>query len=232
MKALTGYLHDFLNFFFPEVCAACGKNLFNNESRICTSCIYHFPYTNFINDPQNAVARQLWGRFDFVHADAFLYFNKGGKVQNMMHELKYNNRPEVGFRLGELYGAAFLGNESWHAPDLIIPVPLHPKKLKKRGYNQAEHIARGLGAITGIPVETELLIRSAETETQTKKSRYDRFENMNAAFAVIDAAQLENKHILIVDDVVTSGGTFEGCANALLKAAGSRISIAAIAFSK
>lgn len=232
MKALTGYLHDFVNLFFPEVCAACGSNLFKNEAVICTSCIYHFPYTTFIKDPQNAVARQLWGRFPFLQADAFLYFNKGGKVQSMMHELKYNNRPEVGFRLGELYGSTLLSSPDWIKPDLIIPVPLHPKKLKKRGYNQAEHIANGLSAATGIPVEPALLVRAIETETQTRKSRYDRYENMSEAFAISDESKVVDRHVVIVDDVVTTGGTFEGCAGALLKVPGSRISIAALAFSK
>jgi len=232
MKVLTGYFYDFINLFFPEVCAGCGNSLFKNETAICTACIYRIPYTGFSSDPENLVVRQLWGRFPFVQADAFLYFNKGGKVQNMMHELKYNNRPEVGNRLGELYGSALIKNPDWISPDLIVPVPLHPKKLKKRGYNQAEHIAQGISKATNIPTDNSLLIRSHETETQTRKSRYDRYENMSAAFGVSNLIVVQGKHILLVDDVITTGATFEGCAEALLKAEDSRISIAALAFSK
>lgn len=232
MRVLTGYFHDFINLFFPEVCAGCGNSLFKNETAVCTACIYRIPYTGFSSDPENLVVKQLWGRFPFVQADAFLYFNKGGTVQNMMHELKYNNRPEVGYKLGELYGSALVKNPDWIHPDLIVPVPLHPRKLKKRGYNQAEHIAQGISGATGIPTDNSLLLRNHETETQTRKSRYDRYENMSAAFAVSELTRIQNTHILLVDDVITTGATFEGCAEALLQAEGSRISIAALAFSK
>lgn len=232
MKVLTGYFHDFLNLFFPEVCAGCGNSLFKNEIAICTACIYRIPYTNFYSDPENLVVKQLRGRFPFVRAHALLYFTKGGTVQNMIHELKYNNRPEVGYRLGELYGAALIKDPEWIEPDLIVPIPLHPKKLKKRGYNQAEHIAQGISAATGVRADSTLLIRKLETQTQTRKSRFDRYENMSSAFAVSEGRKVQNLHILLVDDVITTGATFEGCAYALLEAGGSKISIAALAFSK
>ena len=230
MNFVKSYLQDFVSLFFPELCSACGNNLFKNEQVICTSCTYHLPHTNFHTDPQNKVARQLWGRFEFIQANAFLYFSKGGKVQNLIHEMKYNNSPQTAFRLGELYGNALLTNKEWIMPDVIVPVPLHRRKLRKRGYNQSEYIAAGLSATLNIPQENGLLFRSAETETQTRKSRYNRYENMTDAFTVKDLASFEGKHIFLIDDVVTTGATFEACGVALQKIHGIQLSIGALAF--
>ena len=124
------YVNDFIGLFFPELCAACGKNLFKNEEVICTNCIYHLPYTMHHLDPENRVAKQLWGRFSFKQAGAFVYFKKGNKVQHIMHQLKYNNRPETGVKMGKLYAAELKRSPIWIMPDAIIPVPLHPKKKK------------------------------------------------------------------------------------------------------
>jgi ComF family protein len=232
VNIVKSYLHDFLALFFPELCSACGHNLFKNEQVICTNCTYHLPYTNFHTDPQNKVVRQLWGRFEFIQANAFLHFSKGGKVQNLMHELKYNNNPQTGYRLGELYGNILVKHEAWIMPDIIVPVPLHKKKLKKRGYNQSEFIAAGLAASLKIPMETGLLFRQSETETQTRKSRYNRYENMRDAFAVNDAEKFSGTHVLLMDDVITTGATFEACAQALLNIEGIKLSIGAIAFAE
>lgn len=230
MNALRGYFDDLISLFFPELCPACDRSLVKHENVLCTDCIYHLPYTGFNTDNENRVVRQLWGRFPFVHADAFLFYNKGGRVQNMMHRLKYRNCPEVGFRLGELYGNHLKGNPSWVAPDILIPVPLHARKLKKRGYNQAEQIAMGISAATNIPVEAYLIVRSAKTETQTKKSRYSRHENMKNAFTIVEPDKLRKKHVLLVDDVITTGATFESLATTILNLEETRVSIAALAF--
>lgn len=178
------------------------------------------------------MVRQLWGRFQFLQANAFLHFSKGGKVQNLIHELKYNNSPETGYRLGELYGNALIKHEGWVMPELIVPVPLHKKKLKKRGYNQSEFIAAGLSASLKIPVETNLLSRRNETETQTRKSRYNRYENMKDAFAVNKEEKFTGKHLFLIDDVITTGATFEACALALRSIEGIQLSIGAIAFAE
>lgn len=232
MNIVKSYLEDFLSLFFPDLCSACGRNLFKNEKVICTGCTYHLPYTGFHTDPENKVVRQLWGRFQFIQANAFLHFSKGGKVQSLMHELKYNNSPETGYRLGELYGNTLLTFEAWIMPDAIVPVPLHKRKLKKRGYNQSEHIAAGVASALNIPLETGLLVRQAETETQTRKSRYNRFENMKDAFAVKNAALFTGKHIFLIDDVITTGATFEACALALQHIEGVQLSIGALAFAE
>lgn len=232
MRFLGHYLADFLSLFFPELCAGCGTNLFKNEQVICTNCIYNLPVTNFHADPLNKLAKQLWGRFTFKQASSYVYFRKGGRVQNIMHQLKYNKRPEAGYRMGQLYAQVLKDSEQWIKPDLIIPVPLHPSKLKKRAYNQSEHFANGMASVLQIPVTSDNLARIENTETQTKKSRYARYENLNGAFICQDQMALENKHILIVDDVITTGATLEACCLVLLKLEQVDVSIATIAFAE
>jgi ComF family protein len=232
IKTLSAYLHDFAGLFFPELCSACGKSLFKGETTLCTGCIYNLPQTDFHNDPENRVAKQLWGRFPFQQATSFLYFQKGGLVQKALHQLKYNNSPQTGFKLGELYAHELKRSENWIKPDLIIPVPLHPRKLKKRGYNQSEHIAKGVGSILDIAVNTTLLIRSLNTNTQTKKNRFARYENLEGAFTLIKPELFNGLHLLLIDDVVTTGATLEACSLALLKIPETTISVASIAFSE
>jgi len=230
MNALYGYLEDFFSLFFPVLCPACGKNLFKNESILCTDCIYHLPYTNFHLEKDNRVARQLWGRIPFTGSAAFLYFRKGSRVQNLMHELKYNNKPEIGVKLGEMYGHALQISVGYKDADIIIPVPLHPKRLKERGYNQSDHFAHGLSKVLGIPLNTDILKRSVATATQTKRSRFSRYENMKDVFEVTDPDIIIGKHILLVDDVITTGATIEACSMKLLEIPLTTISIATIAF--
>ncbi len=232
MNLLSDILSDFLALFFPELCAACGTNLFKNEKVICTKCIYDLPVTNFHNDPENKLAKQLWGRFPFRQAASFVYFRKGSGVQNIIHQLKYNHRPEAGFRMGELYGSVLQRSESWVQPDVIIPIPLHPLKLRKRKYNQSEYIANGIGETLLIPINTQSLIRLENTETQTSKSRFDRYENLSGAFMCVNPKLLERKHVLLVDDVATTGATLEACALLLLEIKELEISVATLAFTE
>ncbi len=232
MTALYDFFGDLLALFFPELCAACGKNLFKNEQVICTNCIYHLPVTNFHSDVENKLARQLWGRFPFIQAASFVYFQKGNRVQNIMHQLKYNNRPEAGYRMGQLYAYELNRSLKWIKPDLIIPVPLHPLKMKKRRYNQSEYIAKGMASVLDIPLTLNNLMRIENTETQTRKSRFARYENLKGAFLVSEAGVLNDKHILLVDDVMTTGATLEACSIELLKIEGLRISVATVAFAE
>jgi len=232
MKGLLAYFNDLFCLFFPELCAACGQNLFRNEKIICTNCLYHLPRTNFHNDPQNKMARQLWGRFPFEQATAFVYFQKGNRVQNLMHQLKYNKKPEVGVRIGELYAWQLLRSEGWKKADLIIPIPLHPKRLKKRGYNQSEQISKGMAAVLKLPLSTQNLIRTENTESQTKKSRFARYENLKDAFIIKNSFELVQKHIILVDDVMTTGATMEACSIELLKIEGLKVSICTLAYAE
>lgn len=232
MKEIFRYFNDLFALFFPDLCSACGRNLFNNEQLICTYCIYHLPHTNFHNDPENRMAKQLWGRIPFVQACAFLYFRKGSKVQSLMHQIKYNKKPEAGKRAGELYGYELKQSDKFILPELIIPVPLHPSRLKKRGYNQSEYIAAGISSVLNIPVCRDNLSRTGNTETQTRKSRFARYENMKNAFHLNNQNSLINKHILLIDDVMTTGSTLEACSMKLLSVEGVRISICTLAYAE
>jgi ComF family protein len=232
MQNIYGYFQDFLALFFPELCAACGTNLFKNEQVICTNCIHHLPVTNFHRDLQNKLAKQLWGRFMFKQASSYVYFRKGGRVQNIMHQLKYNKYPEAGFRMGQLYAYQLNRCDEWIRPDLIIPVPLHPAKLKKRHYNQSDFIAAGMAEVLNIPVLSASLKRVEDTGSQTKKSRFSRYENLKEAFICCDQEGLTGKHVLLIDDIMTTGATVEACSLQLLTIEGLVLSIATIAFTE
>lgn len=230
MKWISSYLNDFFSLFFPDLCRACGKNLFKNENVICTDCIYHLPYTDFHLDEENKVTKQLFGRFPFESAAAFLYFKKGSRVQNLMHQLKYNHKPEVGLRIGEMYGYQLKKLEKYQRADLIIPVPLHASRMRKRGYNQSEHFGRGLSLQLGIECRSDILYRLVATSTQTRRSRFARYENMQEVFGVKHPELLTGKRVILVDDVITTGATIEACALTLQSMANVKISVLSIAF--
>jgi len=232
MFTLKRYTEDLINLLFPELCNGCGKLLYHGEKDICTKCLYDLPYTDFHLYQDNLVAKQLWGRLPVNAAMAMLYFKKGTKVQNLIHGLKYDGKTEVGLTLGKLLAKKLLQNELYPDIDLVIPVPLHQKKLRLRGYNQSEYIAAGLAEELGISISTKNLLRNKSTETQTKKARYTRYENMQDVFNVIKAEELADKHILLVDDVITTGATLEACGNTLLNHGIKKLSIAAVAFAE
>jgi len=222
------FVNDLIQFFYPDLCIACNQILTKQEKVICTQCSYHLPRTEFHKDPDNPVSQLFWGRVKIEYASAFFYFSKGSVYQPVIHKLKYNSRADIGLEMGKMYGAE-LRRTPFSQTDLIIPVPLHPKKMKIRGYNQSEMIARGLSATLNVPVNTTSLIRGEATQTQTRKSRFDRFRNVEGKFLVTNAAELEGKHIILADDVVTTGSTLEACAIALLQSEGTKVSILTLA---
>lgn len=234
MFALKRYTNDLINLLFPELCNGCGKLLYHGEKDICTKCLYDLPYTDFHLYEDNPVAKQLWGRLPVNAAMAMLYFKKGAKVQNLIHGLKYDGKTEIGIPLGKLLANKLSKSEFYTDVDLIVPVPLHQKKLRTRGYNQSEYIATGLAEELEVSLSTKHLLRNKATESQTKKARYTRYENMQDVFSVNEkkAHELADKHILLVDDVVTTGATLEACGNTLLKHGIKKLSIAAIAFAE
>lgn len=230
MNLKRSYLADFISLLFPELCAACNASLVAGEQLICTECRYNLPYTDFHRQPDNPVAQQFWGKVKLEGAYALLYFNKGGKVQNMMHRFKYKGMHEIGNLMGEIGGRQLAQSDIFKSADFIIPVPLHKKRLRARGYNQSACFAEGL--VTQLPalVELDNLVRVAATQTQTHKSRFERYRNMREVFRVVHPERLMNKHVLLVDDVVTTGSTLEACATELLKIEGLKLSIATIAY--
>jgi ComF family protein len=232
MFALKRYTEDLINLLFPALCNGCGKLLYHGEQDICSHCLFDLPVTDFHLYNDNPVAKQFWGRLPLYAATAMLYFQKGTKVQNLIHSLKYRNQTEVGVKLGQLLGAKLKTNKAYQDIDLIIPVPLHQKKLKLRGYNQSEYIAKGLAQELDLPMDIKNLFRNKATESQTRKARYHRYENMQEVFGVKDIIELAGKHILLVDDVITTGATLEACGNVLLAQGIGKLSIAALAFAE
>jgi ComF family protein len=232
MSFKGGYLADFVSLLFPELCAACGQSMMANEQVICTDCLYNLPYTNFHLQPDNIVAQQFWGRLDLQGAYALYFFTKGGKIQHILHQLKYKGMQQAGRMLGNIAGNQLIKNDIFNKVDLIIPVPLHKKRLKERGYNQSTCFAEGLAQKLNALVEDNNLVRVKATETQTHKSRFVRFENMQEVFSVNNPERLKHKHILLVDDVITTGSTLEACGLELLKIEGLKLSIATIAYAE
>jgi ComF family protein len=232
MKLLRSYLADFTSLLFPQLCSACGESLVAAEEVICTDCRYTLPFTNFHLQPDNIVARQFWGKVDIEAAYSLYYFAKGGKVQNLMHHFKYKGMQRIGNILGNIAGDQLKQNKKFATIDYIIPVPLHKSRLKQRGYNQSKCFADGLAEKLLAEVNGNNLVRIRATETQTHKSRFLRFENMQEVFKVTHAEELVNTHVLLVDDIVTTGSTLEACAIELLKIPGLKLSIATIAYAE
>lgn len=226
---MAGYLRGFANLFFPNTCTGCDQVLGQYEELICTDCWYRMPYTGFHLKPDNSTARQLWGRVKLESATSFLFFREASRVQRMMHHFKYRNAPQIGFIIGQRYGARLREVDDFADVDVVVPVPLHRKKLKKRGYNQSEFFARGLADALCRPTLVDGLTRIKEGDSQTRKSRYDRYQNMKNTFVVPRPELIENRHVLLVDDVLTTGSTIEACAEALLSHQGVRVSVATIA---
>ncbi len=221
---------DFLSLLFPRLCYGCGNHLMRNENLICTECYVVIPRTGYHNIPENPVAQLFWGRCLLERVAAFSYYNKGSRIRNLIHNLKYKGIKEIGVELGSIYGKSLRSSGFTADIDIIIPVPLHPLKRRKRGFNQSEVISDGLSAASGIPVDITTLIRATRSETQTKRSRYERWTNVEGIFCLNDASSLAGKHILLVDDVITTGSTIESCANELLKIEGVRVSVVALAY--
>jgi ComF family protein len=224
---LTNIATDFINLFSPRICPSCDEVLLRNENFLCTKCLYYLPKTNFYKDAKNEVARMFWGRAFIENATSFLYFQKGGLAQTLLHKLKYKGQQEIGYELGKLIGRDLL-ETAFNETQIIVPVPLHKNKLRKRGYNQSECIARGIAEIMGNPVN-HTLYKILPNSTQTKKHRYDRWANVEGIYAIRDKESIANKHILLVDDVITTGATLEACANALLQVENVKVSIVTVA---
>jgi ComF family protein len=222
---------DLLALFFPEVCAVCSNTLNAGEDYICTDCRLHLPYTNvhLLPPTDNPIARRFFGRLDVTNVLSFFSFTRAGRVQALLHNLKYRDQPELGVFLGKWYGSELKRSGYADAFDLILPVPLHKAKLRQRGYNQSDKFAEGLAVALEIPWSAEILKREIYSTTQTHKSRYERWENVEKIFQVNDPEQVKEKRILLVDDVLTTGATLEACGQELLDKGCATITVATIA---
>ncbi|MFT5167227.1 MAG: ComF family protein [Saprospiraceae bacterium] len=228
MQSLKNLKEGFISLFYPNLCLACGQNAPMPKQVVCTDCQYYLPKTNFHLEKENTFTDRLWGRFPLYTGAAFYHFIKKGRVQHLIHNLKYNNKPEVGYIIGLKYGEILKQAPLYRDIDVIIPVPLHPKKERQRGYNQSETFAKGLAESMEIKYAKNILIRSLATTTQTKKSRLERLENVSAAFQLKQPEVLRGKNVLIVDDVLTTGATLEACALKILEVPKVRVSLGTI----
>lgn len=226
---LKRYLSDLASLFFAQTCVGCDTSLVNGERLICTNCWYHLPHTHAHGDNRNSSARQLWGRVRVEAVASYWYFRDASRVKRIIHHLKYRNRPEIGTTIGIRYGAVLADTPPFNQAEIIVPVPLHPKKLRVRGYNQSAFFANGLAQAMKLPVAEHCIARRRATESQTHKNRYERYENMRKTFETIDADTIANRHVLLVDDVLTTGATLEACANALLESGATSVSAVTIA---
>jgi ComF family protein len=230
MNYLYDLWDDFVSLLFPRICYACGNYLMRNENLICTGCYVSVPRTNYHLQAENPVEKLFWGRCRIERAAAFSFYTKGSRIRNMIHRLKYSGISELGYELGRIYAVSLKSAGFTDDIDTIIPVPLHPSKKRSRGFNQSEYIATGISCVTGLPVNTAVLIRAETSATQTKRSRYDRWKNVEGIFRVVDADAIRSKHILLVDDVITTGSTIESCVNELLKVEDVRVSVIALGY--
>lgn len=227
-QSIQTYFNAFTQLLYPNLCPACGNHLIKNQ-KLCFDCEANLPLTDFHLHKENEVTEKFYGRISIENGGALLRFTKSGRVQELIHELKYYGNSEIGIHLGRMYGEILKKNNAFKTIDLIIPVPLHPKKEKQRGYNQSDMIAQGLSDTMNIPWQRNILIRTEYTISQTKKSNINRFENVKNAFTVSQPKLIQNKHILLVDDVLTTGATLEVCALSLLEVEGCRVSLAVLA---
>lgn len=228
--AVQEYFTDLFNLFYPNACLSCSKTLIKGEEVLCFKCENELPQTGYWNQPGNRLAQRFWGRVPLQGTVALFKFHKGGEIQNLLHALKYKGRKEAGVYCGNMLGHYLRQPDSIiQNVDLIVPVPLHWKKEKTRGYNQCEPFAEGLAKVLNIPFSLTALERVHENTSQTKKSKFERFENVSQIFGVKNASLLKGKHVLLVDDVVTTGATAEACLQTILSVPETKVSFAAIA---
>ncbi len=226
---LLEYIKDFTGLIYPKVCHACGNALHYDEQVVCTYCLYELPETNFHNEEDNKLDQFFWGRVRLEAATAMFYYQKKCKVQKLIHEFKYRGKREIGVFAGKLLASRLKTSSKWNEPEMVLPVPLHPKKQRERGFNQSEFFARGLSEGLNIELCTGNLVRKFHSESQTRKSRFMRWKNVETVYYIKNPGLLQNKNLLLVDDVITTGSTIEACAQKLLETGNTRVWVASMA---
>ncbi len=229
MSTIKPWFLSLVRLFFPRQCAVCGAILEEGEEGICLRCNIDMPRTGYHLQADNPVEQFFWGKLPLERATAYFLYRKGSDFRHVLHRLKYEGRQDIGEVMGRFMAAELSESGFFREVDLIIPVPLHPRKQRKRGYNQSECIARGVAAVTGIPVCSNAVVRNRPNETQTRKSVYERWENVEGIFTLKDDKAVAGKHILLMDDVLTTGSTITACADALKEVPGIRISVLTLA---
>ncbi|PBQ31762.1 amidophosphoribosyltransferase [Sphingobacteriaceae bacterium] len=223
-------INDFMSLIYPRQCEACANSLFAHEIYLCNHCKLNLPKSNYHLHSDSELIQTFSGRVPLVNAACYYLYEKSGKIQKLLHAIKYEEQKELSEYLGKLYGKDLVNESSFQNVEVILPVPLHKNKLKHRGFNQSEWFAKGLSQSLEKKVDIVSLERVVDTATQTKKKKFQRWENVEGIFKLHTDAKLANKHVLLVDDVVTTGATIEACWEALRHVSGIRVSLASIAF--
>lgn len=224
------FLSPLLHLFYPHICTGCGSDIIETENLLCLKCINDLPHTNFAMHAGNPVEKIFWGRLAIRAAMSECYFTKGTLIQTLIHQFKYKGNTDIGKYLGKLMGKSLVNTNRFPPIDVLIPLPLFADKEFKRGYNQATVLCNGIAEVTNIRVVINNVVRKRFTETQTKKHRTERWQNVEGSFEITDERELKGKHILLVDDVVTTGATLEACGAEILKVEGTQLSIATLAY--
>ena len=229
----VSFWHQLLDLLAPRLCVVCGRRLSLTEQVLCTSCNMHLPRTGFqLNAYDNPMARLFWGLFPVERAAALFRYEAGSGVSSVIYDLKYHNQPEIGREMGRLVAAEFSDAGFFDGIDAIVPVPLARKRQWQRGYNQSLCIAQGISRVTGLPVRNGVVCRTRFVQSQTQMGRWERQENVENVFGLKDADAIRGRHILLIDDVVTTGATMTACARELLKAGDVKLSLLSLGFTK
>ncbi|MBS3769952.1 MAG: ComF family protein [Bacteroidales bacterium] len=229
MKPFLSLYRDILGLIYPDVCVTCGSHLPSGIRFICIKCRHDMPRTDFHLEQGNPVEQIFWGRVPLQHAASMFYYIKGSRYQKLIYIMKYHGNKELGYEMGKIYGRLLIGT-SFSQAGVIVPVPLHPRKMRKRGFNQSEWIGKGLAESLQIPMITKHLYRSVNTKTQTRKSRLERWQNVENVFKIRSVDAFRNRHVLLVDDVVTTGATLESCAGLLTGCTGTSVSVLTLGY--
>jgi len=222
--------NSFLHLLFPHVCNGCGTDILSEESTLCMRCIAEMPETYFHMHANNPVEKIFWGRLPLISATAQYYFTKESLMQILMHQLKYKGNKELGKQLGRFMGNDLLQTNRFNNIEALIPLPLFPAKEKRRGYNQATILCEGIAEVLKVEILRDVIIRIQYTETQTKKGRMERWQNIEGKFELVKPEEIQHKHVLLVDDVVTTGATLEACGQEILQASDAKLSIATLCY--
>lgn len=231
MPILTDLKEAILHLLFPHVCEGCGTDVIDTKHFLCLKCHASLPKTDFHLYPNNPIEKMFWGRLPLTHATAQYYFSKDSAMQHLMHGLKYKGNKDLGIYLGQLMGHALNNSNRFRYVDALIPLPLFPLKERKRGYNQATVLCEGIAEVLAKPILNNVVTRTTHTDSQTKKNRIQRWQNMEGRFELINKELVKGKHVLLVDDVITTGATLEACGAELLQAENIQLSIATLCFS-
>jgi ComF family protein len=230
MFKIASAFTDFLHLFFPHVCIGCGTDILQNQHQLCLKCLSEMPETNFFSQPGNPVEKKFYGRLPIAYGGSGYFFTKDSLLQRLIYELKYRGNKEIGFYLGQLLAKFLSNNTLYDQVDVLVPLPLNARRQKKRGYNQSAALCNGIASVWKKPVNDSAVVRKINTETQTHRGRITRWENMEGVFAVTDPSAICGKHVLLVDDVITTGASLEACGSEILKTPGTTLSIATLAY--